>query len=230
MYIDIKATLLGEDGWAKSYDTEHASAILHGNVRVQKNCILGLNYKPGCAPAQFSDASVIRSGTTIYADVRCADHLQTGHNVTIREHTQIGRYVVVGTNTVIDGQVSIGDFVKIETNCYIPTHVKIGNRVFIGPNVTMTNDAFPLKMRSQYVPDAPILHDGVTVGGGATLCPGVEIGKGSFIAAGAVVTKDIPAYSLVLGVPGEIRPLPEKLREPNIALNWWAIKDELPEI
>jgi acetyltransferase-like isoleucine patch superfamily enzyme len=50
--------------------------------------------------------------------------------------------------------------------------------------------------------------------------PGVRIGAGSFVAAGAVVTKDVPAGKLVVGVPGKIRPLPEKLREPNMALSW----------
>lgn len=142
----------------------------------------------------------------------------------------IGRYVVIGTGTTIDGNVTIGDFVKIETNCYIPTHVTIGNRVFIGPNVTLTNDKFPLKMREAYVPEGPIIEDGVTIGGGVTVCPSVQIGKGSFIAAGALVTKDVPPYSLVMGVPGRIQPLPDNLKEDNIALNWRKLKDELPSI
>ena len=148
----------------------------------------------------------------------------------IREKTKIGRYVVVGTNTVIDGEVQIGDFVKIETNCYIPTHVTIGNRVFIGPGVTMTNDKFPLKLRDEYVPLGPKIENGVTIGGGVTICPDVTIGKGSFIAAGSVVTKDVPPYSLAIGSPAKFKPLPEKLKEDNIALNWQKLADSLPEL
>ena len=214
----------------RSLTTETSHATLKGNVKVQENCIVGLKYKAGCGPAVIGDASTVRAGTIIYGDVIVKDHLQTGHNVMIREKTHIGRHVVVGTGTTIDGNVNIGDFVKIETNCYIPTHVEIGNRVFIGPNVTITNDRFPLKMRAEYVPEGPVIEDGVTIGGGVTLCPGVRIGKGSFIAAGALVTKDIPPGSLVMGVPAVIKPLPENLKEPNEALSWQKYRDELPPL
>jgi acetyltransferase-like isoleucine patch superfamily enzyme len=114
----------------------------------------------------------------------------------------------------------MGDFVKIESNCYIPTHVTIGTRVFIGPGVVLTNDKYPLKMRDSYKPDGPIIEDGVTLGAGAVVCPGITIGRGSFVAAGAVVTKDVPPMSLVRGVPGVVMPVPENLRELNIALSW----------
>jgi len=200
------------------------------NVVVQSGCCVGFQYKDDCSPTKVAGPGTIRRGTTIYADVEIGDHFQSGHNVMIREKTKIGRYVVVGTNSVIDGEVSIGDYVKIETNCYIPTHVSIGNRVFIGPGVTLTNDRFPLKMRESYVPEGPVIEDGVTIGGGVTICPGVTIGKGSFIAAGAVVTKDVPPFSMVIGVPARSKPLPEKLQEPNIALNWRKFKDDLPPI
>jgi acetyltransferase-like isoleucine patch superfamily enzyme len=133
---------------------------------------------------------------------------------------------VVGTNTVIDGHVVFGDFVKIESNSYIPTHVTIGSRVFIGPGVVLTNDRYPLKLRDEYKPEGPIIEDGVTLGGGVVVCPGIIIGKGSFVAAGAVVTKDVPPLSLVKGVPGVSTPLPENLRELNVALSWRGYLDD----
>jgi len=210
--------------------TEDFNAVLDENVKIQPNCSVGFIYKDGCGPAVIKGPSTIRIGSIIYGDVQIGDHFQSGHNIMIRENTKIGRYVVVGTNSVIDGDVEIGDYVKIETNCYIPTHVTIGNRVFMGPGVTLTNDRFPLKMRDDYVPEGPILEDGVTIGGGVTICPGVRVGRGSFVAAGAVVTKDVPPYSLVIGVPGVIKPLPEKLKEHNTALNWQKFKDSLPAI
>ncbi len=186
----------------------------------QPGIVLGLRYKKNCSPFKVGDGAVIRTGTIIYADVVAGNDFQTGHNVVIREKTVSGSHIVIGTNTVIDGHVIIGDFVKVESNCYIPTHVRIGSRVFIGPGVVLTNDRYPQKMRNQYKPEGPIIEDGVTLGAGVVVVPGVRIGKGSFVAAGAVVTKDIPPMSLVKGVPGEIFPLPEKLRELNIAKNW----------
>lgn len=191
-------------------------------IEVQEGAVLN---QPGGStePSQFGSGGVIRRGTIVYGGVVAGDNLQTGHNVLIRSGTTIGDHVVIGTNTVIDGQMSIGSFVKIETACYLPTHMSIGDRVFIGPGVTFTNDRFPLKMRDEYLRDGPqgaIVEDLVTIGGGCTICPGVRIGRGSFVAAGAVVTKDVPPMSLVIGVPAQIKPLPENLREDNMALSW----------
>jgi acetyltransferase-like isoleucine patch superfamily enzyme len=168
----------------------------------------------------------IRSGTVIYGDVAVGDDFQTGHHVLVRADTIIGDHVVIGTNTVIDGQVRIGSFVKIEANCYIPTHCALGDRVFLGPSVTILNDRYPLRMRDTYTPEGCVIEDNVTIGGGVVLLPGVHIGAGSFIAAGAVVTKSVPPDKLVAGVPGRIAPLPERLREPNMALSWKAYLGE----
>jgi acetyltransferase-like isoleucine patch superfamily enzyme len=190
------------------------------NCTFQPGIILGLRYKEDCQPLRLGNNSYVRSGTIIYADVRAGDFFQTGHNVMVREHTVFGNHIVIGTNTVIDGQVSMGNFVKLESSCYIPTHVTIGSRVFFGPGVILTNDKYPLKMRNDYRPDGPTIEDGVSLGAGVVVCPGVVIGKGSFVAAGAVVTKSVPPMSFVKGVPGVVMPLPENLRELNIALSW----------
>lgn len=190
------------------------------DVIIQPGATVGVLYKEGAKAPCIGASSLIRSGSIIYADVVSGTHLQTGHNALIREHTILGNHVVIGTNTVIDGQVDIGSFVKIESNCYIPTHTKIGSRVFIGPGVIMTNDKYPLKMRDQYKPQGPIIEDNVTIGGGVVILPGVTIGQGAFIAAGSIVTKDVPPNSLVQGAPGVHTALPLKLTEKNIALSW----------
>ncbi|WP_419421106.1 acyltransferase [Legionella sp. D16C41] len=190
------------------------------DIQIQPGAIVGLKYKENSNAVMLEQNTIIRAGTIIYCDVTCGAYFQTGHNVLIREHTEIGKHVVIGTNTIIDGNVIIGSYVKIESNCYIPTHTLIGSRVFIGPGVTMTNDKYPLKMRDNYKPQGPTIEDEVTIGGGAVIVPGIKIGKGSFIAAGTVVTKDIPPMSLVIGFPGKITNLPDELKERNMALSW----------
>lgn len=189
------------------------------NLQVDAGVELGYGVKSPGEAVVLGRNCTIRSGTTIYRDVRTGDYFQTGHNVLIRESTTIGHHVVVGTNSVIDGNVVIGDFVKIESNCYIPTHVSIGTRVFFGPGVVLTNDRYPLRQRDSYKPEGPTIEDDVTLGGAVTVCPGVRVGAGSFVAAGAIVTKDVPPGSLVVRA-GEIKSLPEKLRERNMALSW----------
>lgn len=187
---------------------------------VQPGAIVGLKYRPDAGPAIIGARARIRAGAIIYGDVEIGDDFQTGHHVLLRENTRVGRHVLLGTQSVVDGQVEIGDFVKIESNVYIPTHVKIGSFVFIGPGVTITNDRYPLKLRDEYKPEGATLEDGVTIGGGVTILPGVTVGRDSFVAAGAVVVKDAPPESLIVGAPGRNRPLPDHLWERNMAKAW----------
>lgn len=199
------------------------TCICGEGCRIEEGAVVGHLYRKDFSPARIGPGSTVRRGTIIYTDVTTGRNFQTGHNVLVRGHTEIGDHVVIGTNTVVDGQVRIGSFVKLASCCYIPTHVTIGTRVFIGPGVTLTNDRLPLKRRDDYErdgPAGPVIEDLVTIGGGVTVCPGVTIGRGSFIAAGAVVTRDVPPYSLVKGVPGVAEPAPETLREDNMALSW----------
>ena len=196
----------------------HAEMGEHCEVQVFS--VVGLKYKSDCQPARIGSHATIRAFSVIYADVVIGDHFKTGHGVLIREQTTLGTRVVIGTGSVIDGYTRIGDRVKVESLVYIPTHTVIGSDVFIGPNAALTNDRYPQRMRDRYRPEGPILEDGVTIGAGATILPGVRLGEGSFIAAGAVVTRDVPPWSLVRGAPGRVTELPSKLRERNRALRW----------
>lgn len=195
-------------------------AKLGKDCMVQENVIVGLKYSEDCKEAIIGDRAVIRWGTIIYADVEIGDDFKTGHSVVIRDKTRIGNRIVIGTNTIIDGNVEIGSFVKLESNVYIPTHTKIGSYVFIGPGAVLTNDKYPQRLRDEYEPIGPILEDSVTIGGNATVLPGVRIGEGTIVGAGSVVTKDVPPWSLAIGVPARFEPLPERLRERNRAKSW----------
>ncbi len=190
------------------------------NCIIQEQVILGLPYQTGCQKVKIGDNGVIRAFTTIHADVEMGHAVKTGHYVLIREHTRIGNQVVIGTGTIIDGYTTIGDFVKIEGRVYIPTHTTIGNYVFIGPGAVLTNDKYPLRCRDNYEPRGPIIEDNVSIGANTTILPGVRIGQGSMVAAGAVITKDVPPWRLAVGVPAHTEPLPESLKEPNRAKRW----------
>ncbi|MFA0822223.1 MAG: DapH/DapD/GlmU-related protein [Methanomethylovorans sp.] len=157
--------------------------------------------------------SFIRAGTTIFSNVKTGDNFKTGHHAMIRENTTIGNSVLVGTNVIIDGNVRIGNNVSIQGNVYIPTHVTIEDNVFIGPCAVLANDKYPI--RGEYVALGPILRKGASIGANATLVPGVEIGEGSMVAAGALVTKDVPPWKLAIGCPAKITELPEKLKQLN---------------
>jgi acetyltransferase-like isoleucine patch superfamily enzyme len=195
-------------------------AKLGANCEIQEGVVLGLQYTGGCKEAVVGDRALIRWGTVIYADVEIGVDFKTGHSVLIREKTRIGDHVVIGTNTVIDGTATIGSFVKLESNVYIPTHTEVGSYTFIGPGAVLTNDKYPQRLRDEYEPNGPILEESVTIGANATLLPGVRVGEGSMVAAGSVVTKDVPPWSLAVGAPARVAPLPERLRERNRAKKW----------
>ncbi|HZU75854.1 MAG TPA: DapH/DapD/GlmU-related protein [Dehalococcoidia bacterium] len=195
-------------------------AVLGEGCTIQDPSIVGLAYRPGAGKAVLGRDCLIRAFTTIYADTELGDEVSTGHYVLVREHTRIGSRVVLGSGSIVDGRVTIGSFVKIEGNVYIPTHTRIGDYVFLGPHAVLTNDKYPLRRRAEYEPHGPVLEDHVTVGANATILPGVRIGAGSIVGAGSVVTGDVPPWSLAVGVPARVRPLPESLREENTAKRW----------
>jgi len=165
------------------------------------------------SPPAVGHEATIRSGSVIYPDVQIGDRFQTGHNVLVREQTTIGDDVTVGTNTVIDGRTTVGDRVSMQTGVYVPSASTIGDNVFLGPHAVLTNDPYPI--RTDVGLTGPILEDGVSVGANATLLPGVAIGSGSFVAAGAVVTDDVPPNTLAVGTPAVHRPLPKPLQGGN---------------
>ena len=168
--------------------------------------------KTGFIGTTIGKNPVIRSGTILYCDVIIGDFFQTGHNVVIREETRIGDRVSIGTATVIDGHTTIGNDVSLQSRVYIPTNTRIGNHVFIGPNAVLTNDRYPPTRIGGL--DGPNVMDGAAIGANATLLPGVCIGEGALVAAGAIVTRNVPDHMMAIGAPAKIRELP-KIMKPD---------------
>ncbi|WP_071932796.1 acyltransferase [Halodesulfurarchaeum formicicum] len=192
---------------------EEPRAALGENVVVDPGATVGYVYDDTAEPAVVGAESTIRSGTTIYCDVDIGSGFTTGHDAMVREHTTVGDDVVLGTKSVLDSRIQVGSEVSIQTGVYVPAESEIGDRVFLGPNAVLTNDPYPLRQDVDLT--GPTLEDNVSVGANATVLPDVTIGEGAFVAAGAVVTQDVPPGRLALGVPAEHRPLPEELRGGN---------------
>ncbi|WP_227133068.1 acyltransferase [Halorubellus salinus] len=189
-------------------------AELGENVVVDPGTTVGYEYAENVGPAVVLGDAKIRKGTIVYADTELGRGLQTGHNALIRERCIIGENVLVGTNTVLDGLLTVGNDVSIQTGVYVPPETSIGDDVFLGPNVVLTNDPYPLRQDVQL--KGPTIEDGVSVGANATILPGVTVGKNAFVAAGAVVTEDVPPNTLAVGVPATHRPLPKELAAENV--------------
>ena len=114
----------------------------------------------------------------------------------------VGAETVIGRGSAVDNDVTVGVRVKVQTNCYLTAGTVIEDDVFVGPGVTLTNDN-TMGRHAPGPPDAPTLRRACRVGGGAVICPGIEIGEEAFVGAGAVVTEDVPARAVVVGVPAK---------------------------
>lgn len=180
---------------------------------IADGAIVGYREDQDTEPAVIGDRATVRPGTVIYANVSVGDDVVTGHGALVREQTRLGDGVLVGTQVVVDGRTEIGSDTSLQTGAYVPRESWLGDEVFLGPRATLTNDPYPV--RSEVPLDGPTIRDGATVGANATVLSGVEVGENAFIAAGAVVTRDVPEETLAIGVPAEHRDLPGELAGGN---------------
>ncbi len=112
----------------------------------------------------------------------------------------IGRDANICDFVFIEGGVALGDRVTVKCHVALWDGVRVGNDVFIGPSAVFANDRYPRSKR--YVPSvATVLEDGCSIGAGAVLTPGVTVGTCALVGAGAVVTRDVPPFTLVVGNP-----------------------------
>jgi UDP-2-acetamido-3-amino-2,3-dideoxy-glucuronate N-acetyltransferase len=151
--------------------------------------------RPFVHPTALVEAGVdIGAGTRVWAHA----HLMSG--------ARVGRRCVLGKNVSVASQAVIGDDVRIQNNVSVYDGVVIEDAVFLGPSCVLSNVRYPraeISRRTQF--ERTLLRRGATVGANATIVCGVTLGRYCFVAAGAVVTRDVPDYALVMGNPARQR-------------------------
>lgn len=195
--------------------TAFPNAKIGENTLIEAGAIVGHRYHADCGPAVIGADCIIRAGAIIYGDVTLGRYFQSGHHTIIRAKVTAGDYCTVSNHSTLEGIIELGEGVRIMSHVYIPSRTRIGSNTFVGPGTTMLNDKLPGRLDKMPMPKGPTIEDDVVIGGGCTLLPGVRIGRQSFVAAGTLVTKDVPPHSMVVGSPGRISPLPENLDRPN---------------
>ena len=156
-------------------------------------------------PARIGDGTVVSTGAIVFAGTTLGARVIVGDQACIRERVTLGDDVVVGRGSLVENDTTIGALTKIQADAYITAYSTLEDNVFIAPCVVTTNDNFMGRTERRHELIAgPTIRRGARVGGGAILCPGVEIGEEAFVGAGAVVTKDVPPRKIVVGNPARV--------------------------
>ena len=160
----------------------------------------------------IGDGTIVSTGAIVFAGSRIGARVILGDQSCVRERVAIGDDVVVGRGSLVENDTTIGAMTKIQADAYITAYSTLEEHVFIAPCVVTTNDNFMGRTERRHeLIKGPTIRRGARVGGGAILCPAVEIGEEAFVGAGAVVTKDVPPRALVVGNPARVvREVPDE--------------------
>jgi len=203
------------------------TTIYPGTV-MGENCVVGSNSSVGKPPRPAATSTVkvqadlppltlgceaiIGCSTVLYAGTDYGNKVFVGDCATVRERCQIGNNVVIGSGVAVENDTRIGAYTKIQTGSYITAYMDIAERVFIAPMVTTTNDNFMGRTEKRFkLVKGATIGRGARIGGGSILLPGINVAPETFVAAGALVTKDTAPQTLVRGFPAkEVRQVPEE--------------------
>ena len=198
-----------------------AGSVLEDGVQVDPGAVIGkdrmrakrsiLKQADELPPAKVGAGCLIGAHATVYRGAELGEHCLVADQATVREQVTIGEYTIVGRNVVVENQVTVGRKCKLETNCYITAYSVIEDFCFIAPMVATSNDRFigRTEERLKHFKGVTVRRGG-RIGVGATILPGIVVGEDAVVGAGSVVTHDVPARTVVVGVParhfGDVAP------------------------
>jgi UDP-2-acetamido-3-amino-2,3-dideoxy-glucuronate N-acetyltransferase len=187
---------------------------LGNSVRIDDNTVIGkqpLRSKRSIfkstkvyEPAIIGDECLIGAQVVVYIGSEIANNVLIADSAAIREDVKIGEYTIIGRSCTVENFTTIGKKCKLETNSYITAYSLIEDFCFIAPGVITTNDNYLGRTEERFKHFKGVtIRKGGRIGGGAVILPGIEIGADAVVAAGSVVTRDVPAKEIYLGAPAK---------------------------
>lgn len=190
----------------------HEGTRVGRNVYIDDGAILGRMPRSGASsyrkasqelpPLEVGDGCVIGANAILYRGTRIGNEVLIGDLASVRERNIVGDRSIIGRLVMVEPNTKIGNHVIIQTGTHITGDAVIEDDVYMGDEISTTNDNNMGRGEGEY--KGPHIRKGARIGSNATLLPGVVIGEESIVAAGSVVTKDVPPYKVVMGVPARI--------------------------
>ena len=156
-------------------------------------------------PAELGPGTIVSTGAIVFAGTRLGARVIVGDQACVRERVTVGDDVVIGRGSLIENDTTVGAMTKIQADAYITAYSTLEEHVFIAPCVVTTNDNYMGRTEKRHaLVKGATIRRGARIGGGAVLCPGVEIGEEAYVAAGAVVVRSVPPHVVVVGNPARV--------------------------
>jgi acetyltransferase-like isoleucine patch superfamily enzyme len=203
---------IGEDVSFGAHVVVHDGTVIGAGCVIEDHAVLGKrprlargsSARGAVGALRLGERVTVCSGAVVLAGASIAEEVILGDQSYVRERSRIGAGSVIGRGSVVDNDVVVGARVKVQTGVYLTAFTVIEDDVFVGPGATTTNDDTMARHGPEMQLRGATLRRACRVGGGTVLTPGVEIGEEAFVAAGAVVTKDVPARAVAIGIPARV--------------------------
>jgi acetyltransferase-like isoleucine patch superfamily enzyme len=204
--------VVGEGVSFGAYVVVHEGTVIGDGCSIEDQVVLGK--RPRLARHSGAGGEVralelgarvsVGVGAVVFAGASVGPDTIIGDQSYLRERAWVGEGSVIGRGSVVDNDVVVGARARVQTNVYLTAFTLLEDDVFVGPGAITTNDDTMARHGRETPVRGATLRRACRVGGGAVLAPGVEIGEEAFVAAGAVVTRDVPARAVVMGVPARV--------------------------
>jgi UDP-2-acetamido-3-amino-2,3-dideoxy-glucuronate N-acetyltransferase len=193
----------------------HDDVIIGENVRIDDGTIIGklpmraansaVTRDQQLPPTRIGNKGIVGTHVVIYRGCTIGEKVLIADLSTVRENVTVGDFTIVGRGVAIENYCTVGRYVKLETNVYLTAYSEVEDRCFIAPCVATSNDNYIGRTEERFKRfKGVIMRKGARIGVNATILPGVTIGADALVAAGALVTKDVPEKKIVAGVPAKV--------------------------